>query len=162
MSGKLRTADTTVSHRVTWHCKVIYSPSDQPAIYNQLPSMAFVNSYLTVMFREPPHIKALMLNHLQELIEEVEHYGWPMVRAYHATWLQHIEHGRVAWGDTAVKLKLHLPWCGIMSWPPQTLLRPTQPPHSWPVPTNLAKLRSGSRQPHPNHRHNRPVQFSMC
>ena len=51
-------------------------------------------------------------------------------------------------------------WCGIVLWPPQTPLRPTQPPHSWPVPTNLAKPPSGSCQAHTNHRHNRPVQFS--
>ena len=79
MSGKLRTADTTVNHRVTWPDEVIYSPSAQPTIYDQLSSIAFVNGYLTVMFREPPYVKALMLDHLQELMEDSEHYGWPVV-----------------------------------------------------------------------------------
>ena len=91
--GKLRTADTTVVHQVTWPHEVIYSPSAKPAIYDQLCSMAFVDGYITVMSREPPHIKVLMLSHLQELMEDGEHYGWPVVRAYHATWL-HVEQGR--------------------------------------------------------------------
>ena len=68
--------------------------------------MAFVNGYLTIMLREPQHIQSLMLDHPQELMEDGEHYGWPVVRAYHAAWLQHIEYGREAWGDKAVKLKL--------------------------------------------------------
>ena len=80
--------------------------SPQPATYEQLCTMAFVNGYLTVRLRELPHIQALVLDHLQELMEDGEHYGWPVVRAYHATWLQHIEQGRAAWEDDAVKLKL--------------------------------------------------------
>ena len=41
VSGKLRTADTIVVHWVTWPHEVIYSPSAQPAIDDQLSSMAF-------------------------------------------------------------------------------------------------------------------------
>ena len=136
--------------------EVIYSPSAQQAIYEQLSSMAFVNSYLTVMFREHPYIKALMLNHLQELMEDGEHYGWPVFRCI----MLPGEQGRVAWRDEAVKLKLTcaLVWHHVVA--PQTPLKPTPPPHSWPAPTNLAKPPSGSRQPHQNHRHNRPIQFS--
>ena len=55
---------------------MIYSPSAQLAIYDQLSSMAFVDGYLTVMAREPPHIKYIMLNHLQELMEDSEWYRW--------------------------------------------------------------------------------------
>ena len=49
VSGKLRTADTTVVPRVTWPHEVIYSPSAQSAIYDQLFSIAFVDGYLTGM-----------------------------------------------------------------------------------------------------------------
>ena len=77
MSGKLRTADNTVSHRVTWPHKVIYSTSAQPATYEQLSTMALVNGYLTVRLREPPHIQVLMLEHLQELMEDG---GWGTLR----------------------------------------------------------------------------------
>ena len=68
-----------------------YQPSQPPT--NSSPACFFVDDYLTVIFREHLHIKALMLDHLQELMEDGEHYGWPVVRAYHASWLQHIEQG---------------------------------------------------------------------
>ena len=70
MSGKLSTADTTVMLHVTWPHEVIYTPSGQPAIYDQLNNMAFVNGYLTVMAREPEQMKVRMLTHLQELFED--------------------------------------------------------------------------------------------
>ena len=75
VSGKLWTADTTVVHRVTWLHEVINALSSQPAIYDQLSSIAFVDRYLAVLSREPPHTKALMLDHLQELMEDGEHCG---------------------------------------------------------------------------------------
>ena len=78
-------------HWVTWPHEVIYSPSAQPTIYDQLSSMSFVDGYLRVLSREPTHIKALMLDHFQELMEDGEHYGWSVVSACHATWLQHME-----------------------------------------------------------------------
>ena len=79
--------------------EVVYSPSAQPVVYEQICSIAFINGYITVMSKEPPHIKALRLTHLQEHIENGVHYRWPAVRAYHVAWIQHIEQGRVAWGD---------------------------------------------------------------
>ena len=55
--------------------------------------MAFVNGYLTVMAIESVQIKLRMLTHLQELMDDVQDYGWPTVKSYHATWLQHLEQG---------------------------------------------------------------------
>ena len=40
--------------------------------------------YITVMAKETPHIKTLMVSHLQELMEDREHYRWLAVMAYHA------------------------------------------------------------------------------
>ena len=51
------------------------------------------------MAKESPHIRTLILTHLQELMEYGERYWWLDVRAYHATWLQHIEQVQVAWGE---------------------------------------------------------------
>ena len=65
----MRTADTTVVHQVTWPHEVIYFPSAQPAISDQHASMAIVDGYITVMSREAPNIKVLILTHLQELME---------------------------------------------------------------------------------------------
>ena len=65
--------------------------------------MAFIDGYITVMLKGLSYIKALMLSHLQELMEDGKRYGWPAVRAYHATWLQHIEQDQVAWEDEGEK-----------------------------------------------------------
>ena len=88
--------------------------------------MAFVDGYITAMSRESLPIKQLMLSHLQELMEDVEHYGWPAVTAYHAAWVQHIEQGRVAWGDEDMKLKLR--WALVLHRvvPARSLAFPSQ------------------------------------
>ena len=51
-------------------------------------------------------MREYMLEHLQELMEDVETYGWKVVRDYHAAWLQLLEQGRAAWGDRPRKDKL--------------------------------------------------------
>ena len=48
-------------------------PSAQPVVYEQISSMACVDGYITVMSKELPHMKVLMLSHLQELMEDGEH-----------------------------------------------------------------------------------------
>ena len=104
--GKLRTADTIVVRSVTWPHEVVYAPNAQTIVYEHISTMAFVDSYITVMAKESHNIKTLMLCHLQELMEDGECYGWPAVRAYHAAWLQHIEQGQMAWGDEEKNIKL--------------------------------------------------------
>ena len=47
-----------------------------------------------------------MSGHLQEMMEDGETFGWPVVRAYHAVWLQHLEQGRAMWHNETTKLKL--------------------------------------------------------
>ena len=104
--GKLRTADTTVINQVTWPHKLIYTPSGQPVIYNQLNSVAFLIGYLAVMVLESDQVKEGMLAHLQEMMQDGEVYGWSMVRSYHAACPQHLEQGRAMWDYKATKLKL--------------------------------------------------------
>ena len=39
-------------------------------------------------------VKVRMLNHLQEMMEDVEAYGWPAILSYHAALLlQHLDQG---------------------------------------------------------------------
>ena len=90
-SSKLRTADTTVVNQVAWPHKPIYTPSGQPAMYEELSSMASVNGYLAVTALESEQIKGRMLSHLQEIMEDGEAYVWSIVRSYHVNWLQHLE-----------------------------------------------------------------------
>ena len=62
-------------------------------MYYELSSMAFVNGYLSVMALESQQVKVRMLAHLQEMMEDGEAYGWPIVLSYHVAWLQHLEQG---------------------------------------------------------------------
>ena len=61
---------------------------------------------MCVAVEESVTIKEYMYDHLQELMEDIETYGWKVVRDYHAAWLQLMEQGRVTWGDTTRKEKL--------------------------------------------------------
>ena len=81
-------------------------------MYEELDSMVFVNGYITVMAREPEHIKYRVLLHPQELMEDGEAYSSEAVRSYHAAWLQHLEHSRTMWDDNVKKLKL----CRDLVW----------------------------------------------
>ena len=50
--------------------KIMTCSVDTDVVYEQLSNMAFVDGYLTVMSREPPHVKDLILHHLQELMKD--------------------------------------------------------------------------------------------
>ena len=47
--------------------------------------------FLTVMAREKENIRSFMLQHLQELVEDLDLYGCEAVRAFHTIWLQQLE-----------------------------------------------------------------------
>ena len=81
---------------VRWPHEFVYTPTAQRVAYENISSMAFVDSYITVMNRESLPLKKLMLAHLQELMEDWQKYEWPAVRAYCTIWLQYMEQGQVA------------------------------------------------------------------
>ena len=63
-SVKLQMADHTVIKQVTWPHELIYMPLGQPAIYEELSAMSFINGCLAVMVVERVQTKQLMLAHL--------------------------------------------------------------------------------------------------
>ena len=63
--------------------------------------MAFVTGFLTIMDLQSDVLRRKMSAHLKEIMEDCETFRWPMVRAYHAVWLQHLEQGRATWDDEA-------------------------------------------------------------
>ena len=90
-----------------------------------------------------------MLKHLQELMEDAEHYGWPILRAYHAAWLQHIEQGRAVWGDVSTKFRLQ----HVVVWHHVVTL--VEPSHTYTVNYQLAT----PFQPHQNFNTPPPIQY---
>ena len=144
-TGKPHTADSIVLEKVTWPHKVMFTPKGRPAVYGELAIMAFVREYLIVMDSQPQDIKAVMESHLQDLIEDGEAYGWPVVRDFHSTWLQHIEMGRVTWDDHATKLKLTLVWHRVAS----------------PMQRSSPNPRPETQQPTPSREHSAQWQTMM-
>ena len=68
--------------------------------------MAFVNGYLTIISLQKDTLRDKMAIHLQQIMEDGETFGWPVVRAYYTAWLQHLEQGRATWDDEVTRLKL--------------------------------------------------------
>ena len=67
--SRLHTADTMVLKRITLAHEVVYTSPGQPAIYEVMSSVLFINSYLTVIAEEPEEINSYMPWHLPELME---------------------------------------------------------------------------------------------
>ena len=85
---------------------MVYTAQGQPPIYADMSFALFTNTFMCVAAAESVVVKDYIYSHLQELMEDVEVYGWKVVKDYHAAWLQFMEQGRAAWCDTAKKEKL--------------------------------------------------------
>ena len=92
-----------------------------------------------------------MLEDLQELKEDGEHYGWLVVRAYHADWLQNIEQGRAAWGDASAKLRLQC----VLVW--HCVVAQVEVHHTYPAPYQPTT----TYQPRQNFNRASPTQFKI-
>ena len=79
-SGKVRSVDSLVTKKVVLPHEVVYTSQRQPAVYSELSVALFINGYLIVLAEESEDTKAHMLQHLQELLEDSERYGWRSVR----------------------------------------------------------------------------------
>ena len=70
-----------------------YTTAGQAAVHDDIFIMLFISEYLAVIEAEKPAIYPVMTWHLQESMGDSELYGWEPVRAFHAIWLQQLEHG---------------------------------------------------------------------
>ena len=111
-SDKLRSADTTAIHKILWPHELIFTPEGQSTTCESLSVMAFVKGFLTIMSLQKDALRIKMGDHLQEMMEDGETFGWPMVGAYHAVWLQYLEQGKATWNNEATRLKL----CRSLVW----------------------------------------------
>ena len=105
-SGKVRTTDSYVTKSVVWPHERCTNAQGQPPVYLDMSLALFTNGYLVVAAAESGPTREHMLEHLQELMEDVEAHGWRVVRDYHAAWLQLLEQGRATWADGPRKEKL--------------------------------------------------------
>ena len=131
---------------------VVYTSTGQPAVYEEMSVTLFVSGLLMVMAREKIAIKPYMLQHMQELMEDAESYGWELIRAYHAIWLQQLEQGRVSWPDEEKKMKYHraLVWHHVMATA-KPISAPPRQNHQQPQPGPGKAQRRGATfsQPSP-------------
>ena len=92
---------------------MLYSADGKPAVYSDLAMAAFVHGYLIVVNSEmDTQVKAQMSQHLEDLIEDMDLYGWDKVCPFHAAWQNQLEQGRSTWGDSDHKLRL----CRVLVW----------------------------------------------
>ena len=79
---EFRMADSSVLHKVVWSHEVVYTPTRIPAEYEDIFIHLFVSGYLAVMATEKLAVHPLIAQHLQELIGNVELYGWELFMPY--------------------------------------------------------------------------------
>ena len=48
---------------------------------------------------QDPQVKEHMVLHLEDLMEDMQVYGWANVRKFHATWMNQMEQRRCEWSD---------------------------------------------------------------
>ena len=81
-SGKIRTTDLYVTKRVIWPHEMCTNAQGQPPVYLDMSLALFTNGFLCVAAAESGPIREYMLEHLQELMEDIESHGWKVVRDY--------------------------------------------------------------------------------
>ena len=137
-SGKLRTRDTHVVIRIKWPHEVVRSALSKAPVYEELSLASFTNGYLGIVAEEKGSaVGEVMLTHLRALLQDVDMYGWRVVRDFHAAWLQLLEQGRATWMDEGERTELRR----LMVWSkPSLASRASNPP-----PTQAAS--TGSQHP---------------
>ena len=108
--------------KVMWPHEVVYSNRGKPAVYEELFLSLFVKGYLITMKGEEGATKDKMVTNLEDLMEDLELYGWQKLRAYHSVWPHN-------W-----KTKPSFPFAGpsFGIWPPQMQHLSLPQPHQAP------------------------------
>ena len=88
-----------------WPHELVYGPSGQPTLYEELMLPLFISGYLTILESVNPVQKEALLNHLSELMANSAIYRWEPVWTLHAIWVQQLENNHADWGNEAKKLE---------------------------------------------------------
>ena len=70
--------------------------------YDKLDMVEFVSGYLEFCKVQPESLKALLLNHLQLLMDRAITYSWPSVRNFHLSNHNAVEQGRLTWSSADI------------------------------------------------------------
>ena len=93
--------------RIKWPHEVVRSAQSKAPVYEELSLAAFTNGYLGLMAEEKGSpVGGVMLTHLRPLLQDVDVYGWWVVREYHAAWLQLLDQGQAMWMDEGERTEL--------------------------------------------------------
>ena len=71
-----------VTKKVVWPHEVVDTTHAQTPVYSEMGRALFVNGFLTLLADEYENRKPVLLQHLQEIMEDSEIYGWRTVRDY--------------------------------------------------------------------------------
>ena len=79
-SGMAHTGATRIKMRINWPHEGVFTADGKPTVYEDLTLMAFVWRYLMVFsMKMDTRVKAHMPQHLEELMEDTDLYGWTRV-----------------------------------------------------------------------------------
>jgi hypothetical protein len=102
LSGSVRTADSRVPRSfVLWPQELgVYSDAANPPKYDELTLEQFVAGFIATSLVDKQANLVPRLNHLKEMVEDIQIRDWPRVKAYHKVFMQHIEQGTAVWGHS--------------------------------------------------------------
>jgi hypothetical protein len=103
-SGRTKTAQDIIVKEIEWPHYYIQRTCAKPVQYDDLTLPEMVAGTLRAVLASEfdPKIAKLRLNHLVEIMCDVEDFTWPTLRNFHGVVLQDIEMGRYTWHDTEI------------------------------------------------------------
>ena len=67
-------------HRIKWPHELVYCTQGKAPVYEEMSLAMFANGYLGIVAEEGSPIREWMLTHLRVLFEDIDVYGWRVVR----------------------------------------------------------------------------------
>ena len=108
-SGLLQTATNKVKVELKcWpHMGIYTGPTREPAQYSKLTQAQFTKGYISRLQEcKDSKVRELMLDHLVELMQDIDDLGFESARSFHGMILVEMEQDRLKWTDTALIQKL--------------------------------------------------------
>ena len=69
-----------------------------------------------MQLKQDTQVKAQMLHHVEDLMEDTDLHSQEKVYTFHGAWLNQFEQGRYTWADGNQKLKMLEASCGTRPW----------------------------------------------